>query len=231
MAACTNPEKPAPAPSAAVNRFGPESFGRLKIGMTEQEALATGDLGPSPISVVSGCMDYSFKDGPAPDPSRMAAEAAIEKEADDADKAADAADGLAGKELPKHASARESADHAQLSANAAQANATAAEAAGKSAQNSADRATEFQKSGGVSFGSGKLRLILAPPAAKTATGIERGSTLVSLKKAYEAQGLRSTSESRYEFPVPSQPGWVFAFKIVNEKVAAFLLVNPAILCS
>src|SRR5688572_10803033 len=65
---------------AEATAFGPDGFGKLKIGMTKDEAIATGALGPSPVAVVTGCDDYSFLGGPLPEPARMALEAAAEKQ-------------------------------------------------------------------------------------------------------------------------------------------------------
>jgi hypothetical protein len=87
LAACTTEKLdsggaavPAASPSAAaVNYFGPDGYGKLTIGMTEKQALATGDLRSAPVSTVLGKNVYSFVDGPKPDPKRMAADEKIEK--------------------------------------------------------------------------------------------------------------------------------------------------------
>jgi hypothetical protein len=220
----------AAAPTAAANHFGPDGFGKLKLTMTEQEALATGDLGAAPIAD-DGCKDYSFMGGPSPDPSRMAADAKIEKEYRDAQKAAEKARGKADKKLGANASAQEYADSAQGFADSAAAEAKAAEASAASAERAAARTEAFTKAGGASFGSGKLRVLVAPPQAKTAAGIARGATVAQLKAAYEAQGLKSTSEGRYEMPAAGQPGWSFAFDVTGDKVAYFLLLNSGIRCA
>ena len=80
-AACTSADaKIGDAPTAASSTpvakyFGPDSFGKLSIAMTEKDALATGELQTSPVSTVLGENVYSFVGGPAPDPKQMAADA------------------------------------------------------------------------------------------------------------------------------------------------------------
>lgn len=217
------------APSAAApNAFGPEGFGKLTLTMTEQEALATGELGPSPVAVVTGCRDYSFKDGPAPDPGRMAADAKLEKRYQAAQKAADKANRKADKKLRPNASAQEYADSAQDSADAAAASSKALELNAASMRRAADRTAAFTQAGGASFGGGKLRVLVAPPPARTAAGIARGSTVEQLQSAY--QGLKETSAGRFEVPVADRPGWSFTFDVEKGKVAYFLLLNAAITC-
>src|SRR3978361_205709 len=82
LAACTTEQQVGRATTVtettkapAVKHFGPDTAGKLAIGMTEKEALATGELQTSPVSTVLGKNIYSFVDGPEPDPKRMAADA------------------------------------------------------------------------------------------------------------------------------------------------------------
>src|SRR5690349_685916 len=81
-AACTTAAEsggaasPAGASSAAAAKyFGPDSFGKLTVTMTEKEALASGELQTAPVSTVLGKNVYSFVGGPKPDPKRMALDA------------------------------------------------------------------------------------------------------------------------------------------------------------
>lgn len=60
LAACTTAaDKGGDAPAAAASTpaakyFGPASFGKLTVTMTEQEALASGELRTSPVATVQG---------------------------------------------------------------------------------------------------------------------------------------------------------------------------------
>lgn len=230
-AGCTSGGDAAKQESAATNYFGPAGFGKLKPGMTKDEAVATGDLGASPVAVASGCDDYSFVDGPKPDPEKMAADAAVEKAYSDAVKAADELEAKVGPFPGPDASADEFAAHAQRSADSAAASSAVANAAAESTKRIADRIEAANASGGVSFGQGKLRLIGAPPAAKTAEGIGRGSTVAELKAAYESKGLTTKSEGRFELPVAEHAGWTLNFDVEKDKVIFLLLLNPDVRCS
>ncbi|HEX8632384.1 MAG TPA: hypothetical protein VF755_29855 [Catenuloplanes sp.] len=220
----------AEAGTPAAKHFGPIAFGGLRPGMATAAALATGELATAPISAATGCEAYSFTGGPAPDPAAMAADAKLEKEYAAATKAADKASAKADKPLRRNASAQESADHAQLSADSAGASAKAIELAAKSTQRAVERGQAMARSGAVTFGEGRLRMIVAPPGARTAEGIGRDSTVEQLKAAYDARGLKAESEGRYELAAPDQPNVVMAFNVEAGKVSSLLLLDPTIKC-
>jgi hypothetical protein len=200
----TKDDKPAAAAtgsaSPAVKHFGPAGWGKLTPGMSEQDALATGELQTAPVSTVLQEHVYSYVGGPKPDPKRMKADEAIEKRA------------AAAEKLPKDASAAELARATQALAD--------------SASRLADRMTAYLDAGGATFRGGKL-VTLAPPAeATTEAGIKRGSTLAEVKTAYDAQGLKNTSKSIYQLPVAGHDGWHLQFEMDGNKVLYMTLIGP-----
>jgi hypothetical protein len=198
--------------------------------MTKDQALATGDLGADPVNVLGGCQDHSFADGPKPDPARMAADAEVEQKYQDARRKADELDATLGESPGPGASADEFATHAERSAASAGAHSDAATLAAESTDRIVARLEASTASGGVSFGEGKLRLVGAPPAARTAEDIGRGSTVEQLKKAYEGKGLVEDG-SRYSLPVTDHAGWQLGFDVTDGKVTYILLLNPEINCA
>ncbi|MFI7543573.1 hypothetical protein [Actinoplanes sp. NPDC049599] len=180
------------APSAAPARyFGPASFGKLTVTMTEQEALATGELQTGPVSTVLGRTVYSFVDGPRPDPKQMAADEKLEKAVEKAGKSTDT-------------SAAASAEAAGLYA--------------ESAQRMLERLEAYLGAGGASFAKGELVSVAAPEGAATEAGIKRGSTLAELKAAYAGKGLTGSAKTVYELPAAGQPGWVIRFELEKDVV-------------
>jgi len=203
MAGCTSSKQDgkasAGASKAAADHFGSGGWGKLTVGMTEQDALATGELQPAPISTVLREHVYSFVGGPKPDPKRMAADEAIEKRVAQADK------------LPKDASAAE--------------NAKAAQAYADSTQRLSERTEAYLSAGGASFRDGKLTSIAAPRNATTEAGIKRGSTLAALKAAYQSRGLTNPSKSVYRLPVAGHDDWRLQFELEGDTVAYLSLVK------
>jgi len=200
LAACktTNAdEKSGDAPAAAavstpaVKYFGPASFGKLSVAMTEKEALATGELQTEPVSTVLGRNVYSFVGGPEPDPQQMAADEKIEKAVERAGESTD---------------------------TSAAGSAEAARAYADSAQRVVERLEAYLDAGGASFQAGKLISIAAPEDAVTEAGVRRGSTVAELKAAYDGEGLKTTSKTAYELPVDGQPGWTVLFEIEQNAV-------------
>ncbi|SDM26023.1 hypothetical protein [Allokutzneria albata] len=210
---------------AEATDFGPDGFGKLKIGMTKDEAIATGALGPSPVAVVTGCDDYSFLGGPLPEPARMALEAAAEKQYEAAKKENDEI--RAQLDAHRGQSAQDFAARADLLARSAEALKKMSVASAESSARSSFRVRRANEHGGVSFGQGKLRLISAPPFAKTAEGIGRESSVADLQKAYEGRGM---VEDRGRFEVPVSADRVLAFDAKGGKVTNFLLLSKSIRC-
>jgi hypothetical protein len=228
--ACESAPAKTAADAPAVTTFGPAGWGKLEPGMTKDQALATGELGADPVNVLGGCQDHSFADGPKPDAARMAADAEVERKYQDAVRKSDELDAAVGEFPGAGASADEYAAHAERSAAAAQASSDVANLASESTQRIVARLEASTASGGVSFGDGKLRLIGAPPAARTAEDIGRGSTEEQLKKAYEGKGLVDDG-GRYSMPVAAHAGWKLGFDVTDGKVTYLLLLNPEIKCS
>jgi hypothetical protein len=201
LAACKtatgSTEQTGDAPAAAASSapaakyFGPDSFGKLTITMTEEEALASGELQTEPVSTVLGKNVYSFVGGPEPDPKQMAEDEKIEKAVEKAEKSTD---------------------------NSAAGSAKAAEAYADSAQRLVERLEAYLGAGGASFRKGKLVSIAAPKGAATEAGIKRGSSVTELKAAYDGKGLKSSSKTAYELPVDGNPGWTILFELKGDTV-------------
>lgn len=183
---------PAAAPSAAAaDHFGPDRYGKIMLGMSEQEALATGDLQTEPVATVLGKNVYSFVGGPRPNPKQMAADEKTEEAVEKADKSTD---------------------------TSAAGSAKAAEAYAQSAQRIVDRLEAYLGYGGVAFKGGKMVSIAAPEDAVTEAGIKRGSTVAELTAAYDGRGLKKSSKTAYELPVDGKPGWTVLFEIERDAV-------------
>jgi hypothetical protein len=184
---------PAPAASSApaVKVFGPDSFGKLTITMTEKDALATGELQTEPVSTVLGKNVYSFVGGPKPDPKRMAADEKIEKAVEKADAGTD---------------------------TSATGSAKAAKAYADSTQRIVERLEAYLDAGGASFRDGALVSIAAPEGVATPAGVKRGSSVAELKAAYAGKGLKSTSKTAYELPVEGHAGWTMLFELKGDTV-------------
>ncbi|GAB7051118.1 hypothetical protein JCM9534A_62440 [Catenuloplanes indicus JCM 9534] len=151
--------------------FGPDGFGRITVGMKEEEALLTGDLQATPISTVLGRNVYSFVGGPEPDPSRMAADEELEAKVAKAD---------------DPAAANSKDNFAQLYAD--------------STKRTLERMHAYLDAGGASFRGGYLDSIAAPKDAVTAEGIKRGSSRADLEAAYENLGLAKGGDGNYKMP-------------------------------
>ena len=175
----------------AVKYFGPDSFGKLTITMSEKDALATGELQTEPVSTVLGKNVYSFVGGPKPDPKRMAADEKLEKAVEKADAGTD---------------------------TSAAGSAKAAKAYADSTQRIVERLEAYLGAGGASFRDGKLSSIAAPKDAVTQAGIKRGSSVAALKAAYAGKGLKSTSKTAYELPVEGHAGWTVLFELKGDTV-------------
>jgi hypothetical protein len=186
-------DAPAAAASAApaAKYFGPDSFGKLTVAMTEQEALASGELQAEPVSTVLGKNVYSFVGGPEPDPKQMAADEKTEKAVEKAEKSTD---------------------------TSAAGSAKAAKAYADSAQRIVERLEAYLGAGGASFVDGKLHSIAAPEGAATEAGIKRGSSVAELQAAYGGEGLKASSKTAYELPVAGNPGWTILFEIKGDTV-------------
>ena len=176
----------APAPAS----FGPASFGKLTLTMSEKEALATGDLQTEPVATVLGKNVYSFVGGPKPDPKQMAKDEKLEKAVEEAEKSTD---------------------------TSAAGSAKAAQAYADSTQRLVERLEAYLGAGGAAFRGGKLDSIAAPEDAATEAGIKRGSSLGEVKAAYGSK-LKASGKNAFEVPVEGQEGWTMLFELKSGKV-------------
>lgn len=184
--------------AAAANYFGPDSFGKLTVTMTEKEALASGELQTAPVSTVLGKHVYSFVGGPKPNPKRMALDAQTEKAVKQADESTD---------------------------KSATGSAKAAKAYAESALRIAERLEAYLDAGGASFRDGALVSIAAPKDAVTDAGVKRGSTRAELTAAYAGKGLKSSSKTSYELPVAGHAGWTLLFELQDDRVRYMSIGN------
>ncbi|SDZ10910.1 hypothetical protein SAMN05421504_109239 [Amycolatopsis xylanica] len=196
--------------------FGPTAYGKLTLGMTAEAALATGELAKEPTSRLDGCTDYSLTGGPAPDPARMAAQDAAEKD-------------LAEKDKIYEEAAAKNGHSAAESAAVAKAAADSAMAAVPRAEQREIRDKAMGVSGGVSIGKSGLVTLAAPAGAKTPEGVAQGSTVDELKKAYGARVTEKDGE--FSAPIPEKDGFVYRFLTSGGKVTGVFVTTPKIKCS
>jgi hypothetical protein len=225
-----NADLAAEAAARAARNLGPDGFGKLKLGMTQAQALATGDLRAAPVSGASRCQAHSFRDGPKPDPAAIAADVKAEQRAAAAKKHADEVQAKVGRLPGPSASAEEYADYAARAAAATHAISDEINASADSAERILAHARAFLAAGGASFSRGKLRVIAGPAGARTPGGIGRGSTRAQLKSVYGAKGLKSDGADRFTLAIPHHSGWVWAFEFSGDKIADILLEDPTAPC-
>ncbi|MGA5820591.1 hypothetical protein ACPC54_22315 [Kitasatospora sp. NPDC094028] len=250
-AACSSDDKKDTAKadataSAAPGSKGPEAFSAagyrgLMPGVTKDAALAGGALEAAPVSLLDGCTDFVYKGGPAPDKTRMDAEAATEARFKDLNGKADAAAAKPSTPLPTlppNASAKDSAAIAAEAAGSAKQSAADAKLMADAAQSSVDMAMArevrdkaFFTSGRVSFAKSGLRELVAPAEARTAEGIGVGSTVDALQQAYGAKGLEKDKIGNFTMPVEGQQGWQYEFAADGGKVVGMTVANRALKCT
>ncbi|MEV6907155.1 hypothetical protein [Amycolatopsis sp. NPDC051071] len=233
VACSSSPDSPAGSPaadkSAAPEVFGPSGYRGLTLGMAKDAALAGGKLASAPTSTLDGCTDFSYTGGPAPDPARLKAEADVEAKAKDLNKKADELQ--ASPDSKPGGSASESAKAAEKDAADAKLYADAAMASADLAGKREERDKAFAAAGGASFGKDGLRELAAPSDAKTAEKIGAGSSLAELKTAYDAKGMKTGENGRFQVPVDGKPDWVYEFTVNGDKVGSVSMINPKSKCA
>ncbi|MEV8323919.1 hypothetical protein [Kitasatospora sp. NPDC056731] len=234
---------PTSAASTPPQPFGTGGYRGLQLSMTKDEALASGALEPSPVSLLNGCSDYVYKGGPAPDPVRMAAETEARTKAD---KAMTRIDEIRAKRKPvapltTGASLKELQEYnARLQERIQQDAADQQEISALDkdldligpARKNRDQA--FLATGRVNFGTEGLRQLVAPADARTAEGVGAGSAEEELKRAYEGKDLKPTKDGTYELPAEGGnggPDWFYEFTMAEGKVAGLALVKHNTYCS
>ncbi|MFI6102309.1 hypothetical protein ACIA8G_42730 [Lentzea sp. NPDC051213] len=217
------------SPTQDAKHFDVTGFGKLKLGMSKQEALATGELAATGAGKSGICEDYRYQGSPAPDPQELAAEAEIEQKYEAAKKAADAAEAAVGPAPGANAGAADYATHAEKLAASAEASNKVVQLSVESTQRIAKRAEAREANGGVMFAGDKIRMILPPPGATTAKNIGKDATVEQLKAAYP--NVAQKDDETFEVPVPDQQGQVLSFHFTGGKLTTFLLFNGEAKCS
>lgn len=230
-AGCTS-GGPASAPQAQSQSqekfFDVAGFGKLKPGMSRQEALATGELAASGAGKTGDCEDFRFQNGPALDPAELAADVEAEEKYAAAQKAAAEAEAKVGPAPGPNAGAADYAAHAERLAASAKAAAEAAQLSVATIDRTVKRAERREANGGVMFGKDKLRMIVAPPGATTEKKIGSGATVEQLKAAYPA--IAADGEDAFKLPVPDHQGWDLTFEVKDGRIGAIMLVTKDVKC-
>ncbi|MEU0880774.1 hypothetical protein ABZ345_19390 [Lentzea sp. NPDC005914] len=217
-----------PSSGAQEKHFDVTGFGKLKPGMSRQEALATGDLAATGAGKSGNCEDFRYQGAPAPDAQELAAANEVEQKLAAAQKAADEAEAAVGPAPAADAGAAAFAAHAQKLAASAELGAKATELVAESTKYIAKRAEAREANGGVQFAGDKIRMILPPPGATTAKNIGKGATLDQVKAAYP--NAKEADDKGYDVPVPDQQGVVLSFHFTGDKLDVFMLFNSEVKC-
>ncbi|SEP92978.1 hypothetical protein [Lentzea albida] len=209
--------------------FDVTGWGKLKPGMSKQDALATGDLAATGAGKTGNCEDYRYEDGPAADPKQVAEDDALEQKIAEAQKAADAAKAAIGPEPGPNAGAADYAASAERLAASAEASNKVVQLTVESTKRIADRAEAREAHGGVLFAGDKIRMILPPPGATAAKDLGKGATVEQVKAAYP--NATSAGDGMFDVPVPGQKGFVLSFHFAEGKLTAFMLFNTEAACA
>ncbi|KJK49395.1 hypothetical protein UK23_13925 [Lentzea aerocolonigenes] len=216
-------------PAAQEKHFDVTGFGKLKPGMSRQDALATGDLAATGAGKSGNCEDFRYQGAPAPDAAELAADADVEQKLSAAQKAADDAEAAVGPAPGANAGAADYAAHAEKLAASAELSAKATELIAESTQRIAKRAEAREANGGVLFAGDKIRMIVPPPGVTAANNVGKGATIDQVKAAYP--NGKDADDKGYDVPVPDQQGVVLSFHFTDGKLDVFMLFNGAAKCS
>ncbi|MGI5503100.1 hypothetical protein [Lentzea sp. CA-135723] len=204
-------------------------FGKLKPGMSKQDALATGELAASASGRTGKCEDYRYAGAPQPDAAQLAEEAEFEKKYEAAQKAADDAEAAIGPAPGANAGAAEYAAYAEKAATSAEASAKATELISESTKRIVARAEAREANGGVLFAGDKIRMILPPPGVTAAKDIAKGATVEQFKAAYP-DAVEKEGGKTFEVPVPGRTDVVLSFHFADGKLTTFMLFDAAAEC-
>ena len=213
-------------PAAQEKHFDVTGFGKLKPGMSKQDALATGELAATGAGKSGNCEDYRYQGAPQPDAAELAAEADIEQKLAAAQKAADEAEAALGPAPGANAGAQEYAAHAEKLAKSAELSAKATELIAQSTERIAKRAEAREAHGGVLFAGDKIRIMVPPPGVTAAKNVGKGAAVEQVKAAYP--DAKQTDDKTFE--VPGQQGVVLSFHFKDGKLDTFLLFNAEAKC-
>ncbi|MFD4673055.1 hypothetical protein ACFWNN_25260 [Lentzea sp. NPDC058450] len=205
-------------------------FGKLKPGMSKQDALATGELAPAVAGRTGKCEDHRYTGAPAPDAKQLEEEAEFEKKYEAAQKAADDAEAAIGPAPGANAGAAEYAAYAEKAAASAEASAKATELISESTKRIVARAEAREANGGVLFAGDEIRMIVPPPGVTAAKDIAKGATVEQLKAAYP-NAVEKEAGKTFEVSVPDQNDVVLSFHFADGKLTTFLLFNSEAKCS
>lgn len=225
-AGCTTGEG---QPSKQDKHFDVTGYGKLKPGMSKQDALATGELAATGAGKSGSCEDYRYQGAPQPDAAELAAEAEIEQKLAAAQKAADEAEAAVGPAPGANAGAAAYADHAAKLAASAQLSAKATELIAQSTERIAKRAEAREANGGVLFAGDRIRLMVPPPGVTAAKDVGKGATVDQVKAAFPSAAQKD--DKTLDVPVPDQRGVVLSFRFTDGKLDTFVLFNAEAKCS
>ncbi|ANZ36443.1 hypothetical protein BBK82_10585 [Lentzea guizhouensis] len=207
--------------------FDVTGFGKLKPGMSKQEALATGELAATGAGKTGTCEDFRYQGAPAPDPKQLAEDEAVEQQYQAAQKAADEAEAAAGPAPGPNAGAAAIAHAAKLAASA-EAASKVAQLAADSTSRAAKRAEALNTHGGVRFAGDRIRIIVPPQGAQTTKKIGKDATVEQFKAAHPE--AKEVDAKTYDVAVPDQPGYVLSFRFTDGKLGSFLLFTHDLEC-
>lgn len=223
---CTPGSGEQPSAQDGKKHFDVAGFGKLKPGMSKQDALATGELATTVAGKTGTCEDYRYQGAPPRDPKEIAEDEEVEKQLEAAQKAADEAKAAVGPEPGPNAGAAEYAASAERLAASAEASSKVAQLSAQSTDRIVKRAEAREANGGVMFAGDKIRMILPPPGVTAAKDVGKGATVEQVKAAYP-NGVAKDDKS---FEVPGENGFVLSFLFADGKLESFALFNAAATC-
>ncbi|WP_191303642.1 hypothetical protein [Lentzea cavernae] len=226
---CSPGSEDQPPATQEKKHFDVTGWGKLKPGMSKQDALATGELASTGAGKIGTCEDFRYQGAPAPDPKQIAEGDELDQKIAAAQKAADEAKAAIGPEPGPNAGAADYAASAERLAASAEASNKVVQLTVESTKRIADQAEAREAHGGVLFAGDEIRMILPPPGATAAKDVGKGATVEQVKAAYPNAVEKEAGQS-FEVPVPDQRGVVLSFHFTDGKLTTFLLFNGEATC-